>query len=286
MEKIKIQGPYNFEQVLDRLSIDPLNVVNMEKQTVQVPLYIDGEPVVAEIKGVGTLEEPVFQISTEWESKMEKIIFRLTEIFHWDRPLAPIHNYFLKTDLSYIFQKYRGMPLILDFDPYRCLIKCIIHQQLNMKFAYTLSTRFAKQFGFGINGVTFYPEPDTLANLDVEQLRELQFSTRKGEYVIGVAKAIVSGQLNFEELKERTDDEVLATLTKLKGVGPWTGENFLLFALGRENLFPKADIGIQNAIKKLYQLDRKPTFEEMDEYKRPWEPYLSYASLYLWRSIE
>ena len=80
--------------------------------------------------------------------------------------------------------------------------------------------------------------------------------------------------------------QIIEELIKIRGVGRWTAENFLLFGLGRPNLFPKADIGIQNAIKLLYNLERKPTMEEMAQFSKEWHPYLSYASLYLWRSIE
>jgi DNA-3-methyladenine glycosylase II len=97
---------------------------------------------------------------------------------------------------------------------------------------------------------------------------------------------IVQGELNLEKIKQLSDEEILAHLVKLRGVGPWTVQNFLMFGLGRPNLFPIADIGIQNALKKLYNLDRKPTEEEMKTFKLGWDPYLSYASLYLWRSIE
>jgi len=120
----------------------------------------------------------------------------------------------------------------------------------------------------------------------VEELRELQFSGRKAEYIIGIAKAVADGHLDLNALADKSDAEVMSTLIKLRGVGPWTVQNFLMFGLGRRNLFPMADIGIQNAIKKLYNMERKPTIEEMEQYKKAWEPYLSYASLYLWRSIE
>jgi DNA-3-methyladenine glycosylase II len=125
-----------------------------------------------------------------------------------------------------------------------------------------------------------------VANLSVEQLRELQFSGRKAEYVIGIGKAITEGKLQIEKLNDLSDQEIYDQLIKLRGVGPWTVQNFLMFGLGRPNLFPMADIGLQNALKKLFELDRKPTIEEMENFKKGWDPYLSYASLYLWRSIE
>jgi DNA-3-methyladenine glycosylase II len=117
-------------------------------------------------------------------------------------------------------------------------------------------------------------------------LRDLQFSQRKAEYVIGVGKAVAEGELNLESLKHASEEEIFNRLIKLRGVGNWTIQNLLLFGLGRQNLFPTADIGIQNALKILYKLEQKPTLEQMEKYKQEWEPYLSYASLYLWRSIE
>lgn len=280
---MKLQGPYNFDLVLDRLANDPLHVVDQEQRRVKVPLLIDGKPKVVEVVGVGTTDKPEFEIIGV-ESKEERD--RLAHIFQWDTPLADIHAHFHNTDLAPIFDKHRGTPLILDFAPYNSLLKSIVHQQLNLSFAYTLTERFVKKFGFEVDGVYFYPQPETVASLKVEDLRELQFSGRKAEYVIGIAQGIVNGTLNMESLEHKTDDEVMKELIQLRGVGPWTVQNLLLFGLGRPNLFPMADIGLQNALKKLYGLDRKPTMEEMESYIKDWEPYLSYASLYLWRSIE
>jgi DNA-3-methyladenine glycosylase II len=284
VETIKIKGPYNFDKVLDRHALDPLRVVNKADRTAKVPLILNHSSFVAEIKATGTIDEPEFQITGI--DNNEEALNRISHLFQWDVPLHEIHCFFLKTDLKPIFEEQKGTPLILDFDPYSCLLKCIIHQQLNLAFAHTLTERFVKTFGFEEEGVYFFPQAEKVAELKVEELRKLQFSGRKAEYVIGVARAIVDGALNLENLHDKTDEEIMAELVKLRGVGPWTVENFLLFGLGRQNLFPMADIGIQNALKKLYQLDRKPTVEEMNQYKKNWEPYLSYASLYLWRSIE
>jgi len=283
MDRIKIKGPYNFDQVLNRLSLDPLNQVNLEEHSVKVPLIVNGEKQVVKVKAVGYLDEPRFEVNG---NTSDAVILRLRKIFQWDQPLDGIHVHFHNTDLAPIFQEHKGTPLVLDFDPYNCLLKCIIHQQLNLKFAHTLTYRFVTTFGAALDGVHFYPDPAKLASLKVEDLRALQFSGRKAEYVIGVAEAIVEGKLNIRQLQNKSDDEIMEELIKLKGIGPWTVQNFLMFGLGRPNLFPIADIGLQNALKNLYNLDRKPTKEEMEGYKLSYEPYASYASLYLWRSIE
>lgn len=285
-ETFSVKGPYNFDLVLDRLSLDPLQAIDLENRWVKVPLMIDSSPEVATVQAIGTTDEPAFKITNGNQAAKEKIIARLKEIFQWHLPLEQVHEHFRDTKLNAIFEEHRGTPLILDFDYFSCLAKCIIHQQLNLSFAYTLTARFVQTFGFQKDGAWFYPIPEKVAELTVADLRELQFSARKAEYVIGLATEIVEGRLNLEQLKEKTDEEVIAELTRIRGIGNWTAENFLLFGLGRPNLFPKADIGIQNALKALYQLENKPSIEEMELFSKDWKPYLSYASLYLWRSIE
>jgi DNA-3-methyladenine glycosylase II len=283
-ETVAISGPYNFDLALSRLALDPLHNVDIEKRSVKVPLVMNNTKIVAEVMGTGTLEKPEFVIRAAAEK--ESTIQRLTEIFQWNTKLIHVHEHFQNTELKVLFNQHYGTPFVLEFDPFSSLIKSIIHQQLNLKFAFTLTERFVKTFGEEVNGVWFYPSPEKAASLQVEQLRELQFSGRKAEYVIGIAELVASGKLDFEKLKTQTDAEIAKELIKIRGVGPWTIENFLMFALGRPNMFPMGDIGIQNALKKYFNLEQKPTLPEMEKYKEPWNPYLSYASLYLWRSIE
>jgi DNA-3-methyladenine glycosylase II len=283
-EKVQIEGPYNFDRVLERHSLDPLNNIDRNNRYIKVPIMLNDEPHVVEVKADGTIETPAFIL--KGQDSQSALIDRVSEIFQWNVPIKPILEHFQKTDLNELFIEHIGTPLVLDFDVFGCLLKCIIHQQLNLKFAYTLTERFVKTFGFEMEGVWFYPSPETVAGLKVSQLRELQFSQRKAEYVIGVGKAVAEGELNLKSLKQVSEEEIFNHLIKLRGVGNWTIQNLLLFGLGRQNLFPTADIGIQNALKKLYKLEQKPTLEQMEQYKKEWEPYLSYASLYLWRSIE
>jgi DNA-3-methyladenine glycosylase II len=285
-ETLQLNGPYNFARVLERLSLDPLRVVDFEKQTLKMPLWIGSEPIVVEIKSTGTVDEPGFHLTSINEGLKTKIVEKVAYILQWNISLQEIHHHFSRTDLKEIFITHYGTPLILDFDPYSCLMKCIIHQQLNLAFAHKLTERFVHTFGFHIDNVWFYPQPEKIASLTIEELRNLQFSGRKAEYMIGISQAIVNGDLPLEEIKDLPQDEIFKLLIKFKGIGPWTIQNLLMFAYGKQNLFPAADIGIQNALKNLYKLDRKPTLEEMERYKKHWEPYLSYASLYLWRSIE
>lgn len=285
MVNINIEGPYQFDRVLQRLSIDPLMVIDHAERSVRVPLYRENTPIVIKVKATGTTDQPEFELTSS--SKFtEKEIDKLKEIFQWDKSLQPVGDHFSSTVLADIFEEHKGTPLVLEFDLYHCLMKCIIHQQVNMKFAHTLTQRFVHSFGFEHEGVWFYPRPEDVAKLDYEDITALKMSRRKAEYIIDTSRLIAEGELPLYNLKNKTDEEILKELVKIRGIGPWTVQNLLLFGLGRPNLFPIADIGIQNALKKLKGLDEKPTILQMQEWSKEWEPYLSYASLYLWRSIE
>ncbi|WP_257831624.1 DNA-3-methyladenine glycosylase family protein [Salipaludibacillus agaradhaerens] len=283
-----ITGPYNFNQALKRLKIDLLLTLNVVEETLTLPIWIEDNPVTVTVKQLGTFEEPMFHIQVTDHEKVTKeaITEKLTHLFHWDTPLAAIADFFEKTELALLFQQYRGTPFVCDSQLYGSLMKTIIHQQLNMAFAYTLTERFVKSFGFQHEGAWFYPSPEKVANLEPAQLRELQFSQRKAEYVIDTSRMIAEGDLNLNELVQLSNEQVIETLVKIRGIGPWTAENFLMFGLGRMDLFPIQDIGIQNAMKKFYNWEAKPLHAVMLEKSKEWKPYRTYASLYLWESIE
>jgi len=283
-ETVEVKNVYDFDQVLDRLAIDPLHAIHAEERTIRMPVYQTDE--VVTVKAIGTTAQPAFEISGECEATKKSSLAEIARIFQWEAPLLAIHEHFQTTDLRDIFNERKGTPRVLDFSPYACLVKCIIHQQLNTKFAHTLTERFVHAYGNQRDDVWFYPNPEKVAQIPVEELRDLQFSQRKAEYLIGLSQLVTENKLCLQELEELSDEDVVRSLVAIRGIGPWTAQNFLMFGLGRDNLFPKADIGLQKAIQRLYQLEKKPSLNEIDEYSKAWEPYLSYASLYLWRSIE
>lgn len=271
---------YDFDGALERLSGDPINHIDLVQRFVRIPME---EGNVVTLRGTGTTEHPAFQISGAVHKEQFEEVKR---IFHMNDSLAEIGAHFENTDLAPLFKAYMGTPFVKSFSLYSTLMRSIIHQQLNMTFANTLSMRFVEAFGTMTDGVWRYPLPEKTAELTVEELRDMQFSTRKAEYMIGLSQAIAEGSLNLKKFKRMDDEEVMTELTSYRGVGPWTAQSFLMTGLGRPNLFPLADVGLQNALKKLWNLDRKPSKEEIIARFDDWSPYLSYAALYLWRSIE
>lgn len=279
-KQISIPYAYDFDRALERLAGDPVNAVDLAKREIHIPME---EGNVVSLRGTGSTAAPSFEINNVIDEKQLQYI---KSIFHFDRPLDVIANHFEGTDLEQLFKDHTGTPLIQSFSLYGTLMKNIIHQQLNLTFSHVLTMRFVESFGTQQDGVWRYPNPETVASLEVEDLRKLQFSGRKSEYVIGLSRAIVDGELDLDKFSEMDDEEVTKKMVIHRGIGPWTAQNFLMFGMGRPNLFPLADIGLQNALKRLWNLDRKPTVDEMLAQIPSWSPYLSYAALYLWRSIE
>lgn len=160
------------------------------------------------------------------------------------------------------------------------LVRSILSQQLSTKVAATLRERL--EVRLGRSGYS----PKRIAKLSVAELREIGLSQRKAEYVIGAAEAAICGEVCFEDFANATDEDVIETLTSLRGVGVWTAKMHLIFALGRLDVLPHEDLGVRMAIRNLYGLDDLPDQAECERIAEPWRPYASLASWYCWRSLE
>ncbi|WP_079474335.1 DNA-3-methyladenine glycosylase family protein [Marinococcus halophilus] len=281
----QIPSVYDVQLMLKRMALDPLYNVDIDQRQVKLPLPGERQLDTVTLGFVEHQSKTYVYIEAP-ESREQEAVNKIERIFRFHQPLEQAAGHFQGTELEPLFRRFYGAPLTCDFDLYGCLIKTIIHQQLNMAFAYTLSTRFAQTYGVFKDGVWFYPGPEVTAAIHPDELRRLQFSQRKAEYVVDVSKSIVQGTLDIDSLQKKTDEDVIKELTQHRGIGSWTAECFLLFGLGRENLMPAADIGVQNGLKKLIGLEAKPSKTEITEWARRWSPYNSYASIYLWLHME
>ncbi|RDC62599.1 DNA-3-methyladenine glycosylase family protein [Adhaeribacter pallidiroseus] len=167
-------------------------------------------------------------------------------------------------------------------DIYLSLISSIISQQLSTKVAAVIKNRFLNLFP------ERYPEPERLQNLPDETLRSVGLSYQKLNYIRNVAAFKETGQLEHASITSLEDEPLITHLTQIKGVGRWTVEMILMFALDRPDVLPVLDLGIQNAIKKAYNLDLtgKPLQAKMREIAENWRPYRTIACKYLWKSLE
>ena len=160
------------------------------------------------------------------------------------------------------------------------IIRSIIYQQLSGKAAGTIHRRFLALYGDRA------PTPEELLATPEEALRGVGLSRQKLGYLRDLAERARSGEVPFESLHELDDDAILDRLTRIRGVGRWTVQMFLMFRLGRPDVLPELDLGIQNAIQRAYGLRARPTPREVKAIGARWSPFASHASWYLWRSLE
>jgi len=158
---------------------------------------------------------------------------------------------------------------------FQSLCREIIGQQLNGKVARVIFERFTKLF----------PEqnitPERTLKLPDTKIRAAGMAWSKVEAIRDLAKNTINGDLKLNELHNLDDEQVMNELTKVKGIGPWTAQMFLMFILGREDVFSNKDLGLQKAIRKLYKVE--PTPEKLERITRKWSPYRTYASRVLWK---
>ena len=192
-----------------------------------------------------------------------------------------IARHFKKTDriLYNLMQKVGPIERLKPRSPnlyFRSLCREIIGQQLNGKVARVIFDRFTKLFP---NQKT---TPEYVLRLSGTKIRAAGMAWSKVVAIKDLAKNVAGGNLNLRKLKDLDDEQVLNELTKVKGIGPWTAQMFLMFTLGREDVFSNKDLGLQKAVRKLYKTE--PTPEKLEMITRKWSPYRTYASLVLWKS--
>ncbi|HTQ84914.1 MAG TPA: DNA-3-methyladenine glycosylase [Candidatus Solibacter sp.] len=170
-------------------------------------------------------------------------------------------------------------------NPLRALVGAIIAQQISWHAARTVEARFFAIYGCdSTDRHARFPEPERILATPVRKLRAAGLSRQKVSYIRDIAARAASGELPLAHLGRMKDDVIMERLTAVKGIGRWTAEVFMLFSLGRPDVLPVDDLGIQHAIRLAYKLRRIPSEKKMLELAEVWRPYRSVASWYLWRS--
>jgi DNA-3-methyladenine glycosylase II len=165
---------------------------------------------------------------------------------------------------------------------YGALVNSIIGQQLSVKAAGAIRQRFQGLFEDSM------PTPEQILATSIESLRGIGLSNAKAHYVHDLAEHVLDGRIRFDRLAQQTNEQIIADLTDVKGVGEWTAHMFLIFCVGRLDILPVGDLGIRNGIRQLYGLVDAPSPLQVKEIaeQKGWHPYESVASWYLWRSLE
>jgi DNA-3-methyladenine glycosylase II len=171
--------------------------------------------------------------------------------------------------------------LRLRRERFQALCRAIIFQQLAGAAARTIYDRFVALFP----GRSF-PSPRQVLDAPEAALRGAGLSRQKSRYLKDLAAHIESRALNFHRFSRMTDEEIIAELIRVHGIGRWTAEMFLMFNLGRPDVFPVDDLGVRNAVRRLYRMRKMPDAKRLRALAERWRPYRSVASWYLWRSAD
>ena len=165
-------------------------------------------------------------------------------------------------------------------DRFGALARSIVYQQISGAAASTILGRLMEALPGG------EMKPASLATFTPEQFRLAGVSKQKASYLSSLAELSISGELRLSQIGRLNDDDIIAELTQVKGIGVWTAQMFMMFSLGRPDVLPWGDLGVRQAIRKLYGLDDMPSRAESERIAEPWRPYASVASWYCWRSLE
>lgn len=188
---------------------------------------------------------------------------------------------FLKKDpkLGRIIRSIGPYKITLVKNPYESLVEAIITQQLSGKAADSISRRFKSMY-------KRYPGPADVIKTPNSKLQKAGLSKMKVTYIKDLSRKIKAGQIRFNALHEMPDEQIVQELTKVRGIGRWTAEMFLIFSLGRQDVLPVGDLGLRKGVQRLHGLPELPKDKQIEEIAERWRPYRTVATWYLWKSLK
>jgi DNA-3-methyladenine glycosylase II len=289
--ELEVPKEFSFAACLDYLNRSPNECLfRVEDTSVYKPFKAGGNLVLTEIRYDEGLQLR-FLNGVPDEAAAGHVVRYVRDWFDLDTDLDSFYLLALASPLlGPLVQEYYGLRLIGVPDLFEALCWAVIGQQITLAFAYTLKRRFVESYGECMEweGRTFrlFPEPERIAGLSPQELRQLQLSANKAAALIEIARLIASGTLSKERLLQAGDFQAAAKqLTAIRGIGPWTAHYVMMRCLRDPCAFPVGDAGLQNAVKRLLRMDRKPAAAELQELFAEWRGWEAYATFYLWRSL-
>jgi DNA-3-methyladenine glycosylase II len=194
---------------------------------------------------------------------------------YWDRAKRAL----MRKDpvMAAIIKRHPAVHLVPRGDPFLTLARAIVGQQISTKAAQSVWNRFS--------GLVIDVSPHSVIRLKTLQMRACGLSARKCEYIYDLAQRFSTGKVHVHRWPKMSDEEVIADLVQVRGIGRWTAEMFLMFSLLRPDVLPLGDLGLQKAIRLAY-FKRNISVRTMARLGESWRPWRTVASWYLWRSLD
>ncbi|MCC5893329.1 DNA-3-methyladenine glycosylase [Exiguobacterium sp.] len=288
---ISVDSPFDFHQCLTFLRRSNAEVMHVATGDAVWKLFdVNGRLLLGEIKK-GTqglvVTFPADDVTSEDETCVERYV---REWFDLDQDVAGFERLAETHDLLRpLVREYKGLRLIGFPDLFEALAWAVIGQQITLSFAYTLKRRFVERYGREreVDGVTYwaFPRPENVAELAPSDLRDMQFSMRKAEYIIGIAREMTAGTLSKQQLRTYSPEQIQVRLLELRGVGEWTADYVRMKCFQDKTAFPVTDAGLHQALKHHLNRNEKVTLEEVWTIGESFAGWEAYATFYLWRSL-
>ena len=188
-------------------------------------------------------------------------------------------QYLISSDeiLGKLIKNIKTCSILIEEDDFKCLVKYIIGQQISDKTREIIWTRLCDKY----KGIS----PKKMISISDEKLKELGICRQKVAYIKNLSLAIINNQIDFKVIKKLSSQEIKKELTRIKGIGNWTVEMYLIFSLGREDILSKGDNTIKRVLKWMYNLDKLPCSKDVENYFSNWLQYSTIVSAYFWEAI-
>jgi DNA-3-methyladenine glycosylase II len=284
-------APFHFDLTLQRYRLFGEDAAHLYAAGVyQRVIDVDGQLWVYALRGAGPPEAPILHV--QLFGRRAGARHRLAveaEVRHClslDVPLIPFYRWAqAEPILATLVRRCFGMRPPRAPTLFEALITAITAQQVNLTFATTVRSRLIRRYGRAVtsHGQTFYafPTPERLATAPPQELRELQFSWRKAESIVNLARLVADGRLKLDELPALSNAAIIERLTPIKGLGRWTADWLLARGLGRGDAIAAGDLGVRKAVGRFYCGGRLPSAEEVRALAARWGAYQNLAVHYL-----
>lgn len=289
---VPVPALFSFQECiwfLNRNYDDCLHVI--EGDVIFKAIEIEGNAILFGVKESGNFLEVEIIMGEAGRKERDYLTAYVREWFDMERNVQPFYDLLIKDQrLAYMADEYKGLRLIGISNLFEAICWCIIGQQINLSFAYKVKRRLVERYGSQIacHGKSYYifPTAEVLASASVEDLKAMQFSEKKAQYTLGIARAFHEGSLDKDKIASLPDlVSRKKALTDFKGIGVWTANYALMKSLKEPECIPHGDIGLLNALSHHNIISDRKEQPKIDALFSTFAGWQSYLVFYLWRSL-
>jgi len=253
-------------------------------------LDLDNRLCLAKVRSLGTVDSPSLELELQCTALNDSVVSEAQNQVAWllgiDQDLVPFYRMAYKDPFLAKFARgLRGLLIPQTVSVWEALIFAILGQQVSAHMAHMLRTLFIQAYGFSLkeSGVTYhtFPRPEAILRAGVGGLRSIKLGKRKAQFIADIADTFVSGERDLERLRALPDEEIIRSLTRIPGVGPWTAQWVLIRGLCRPDAFPNEDLAFRRYLGLLLKCGSPLRPEEALNYSHGWSPFRSYVTTYV-----